>query len=63
VGLACVVLGPGRTASRAELLVHLRERLAGFKVPRRIEVVDALPLSGPGKVLKRELRRRFGAAD
>jgi len=38
------------------LLEHCRERLARFKVPRRVRFVDALPMSGMNKVLKDELR-------
>jgi len=36
-----------------------RGRLAGYKLPRSIEFVDALPRTPSGKVLKRELRERF----
>ena len=59
VGLACVVLKAGVTATAAELLAHLTNHLAGYKVPKRVEIVDTLPISGAGKVLKRELRERF----
>jgi long-chain acyl-CoA synthetase len=59
---AVVVLAEGGQASVAELLGHCRERLAGFKVPREIELRGApLPKSGPGKVLKRELREPYWA--
>ncbi len=58
-GLACVVLKPGATASEAELLAFMKEHLAGYKVPKRVEFVEVLPLSGMGKILKRELRERF----
>jgi acyl-CoA synthetase (AMP-forming)/AMP-acid ligase II len=37
-------------------------RLAGYKLPRSIEVVDDLPRTPTGKVLKRELRERYGSA-
>ena len=60
VGLACVVLREGHASGAEQLIEHLRERLAGFKIPRRFEFLETLPLSGPGKVLKRELRKRFG---
>lgn len=59
VGLACVVLRPGMQVGADALVEHARAHLAGYKVPRRVEFLDALPLSGPGKVLKRELRDRF----
>ncbi|MCM2580626.1 acyl-CoA synthetase [Streptomyces meridianus] len=42
-----------------DLVVHARERLAHFKAPKRVIVVDALPRNASGKVLKRELRERF----
>jgi non-ribosomal peptide synthetase component E (peptide arylation enzyme) len=38
---------------------HCRGLIAGYKMPRRVEFVDALPMSGAGKVLKRDLRSRF----
>lgn len=56
VGVACVVLKPGITASAEDLLEHLKNHLARYKVPKRVEFMDALPLSGMGKILKRELR-------
>jgi fatty-acyl-CoA synthase len=59
VGLACVVLKPGTTATADELMTHMQSYLAKYKVPRRVEFVDALPLSGMGKILKRDLRERF----
>ena len=40
-----------------ELAAHCREQIAGFKVPRRIELrTEPLPKSAAGKILKRELR-------
>ncbi len=63
VGLAVVV--PAADADASQLADQLpalaKEQLANFKVPRRVEVVDALPANASGKVLKRELRARFGA--
>jgi len=38
------------------------ERLARYKLPRRLEIVSALPRNPAGKVLKYELRARYGAA-
>lgn len=46
-------------ASEAELDAHCRERIAGFKLPRRYAFVDELPKNAYGKVLKTELRARF----
>jgi long-chain acyl-CoA synthetase len=59
---AAAVCAEGRQVTVAELVAHCRERLAGFKVPRQIELRSApLPKSGPGKVLKRELREPYWA--
>jgi len=56
--------GPGSGASLAlaDLDGFLSERLARYKHPRAIEIVDALPRNPSGKVLKTELRQRFAAA-
>ncbi|MCF3132378.1 acyl-CoA synthetase [Streptomyces olivochromogenes] len=43
-----------------ELIAHAREKLPPFKAPKRILFVDALPRNASGKILKRELRDRFG---
>jgi acyl-CoA synthetase (AMP-forming)/AMP-acid ligase II len=54
---AVVVLKPGAAANADELTAHTRELIAGYKVPRSLEFTDALPISGAGKVLKRDLRQ------
>ncbi len=57
--MAAVVLKPGIEKSeeeREKILAFLRENVAPYKVPRRIEFFDALPTSGVGKILKRELK-------
>jgi fatty-acyl-CoA synthase len=53
---AFVSLRPGQSVSSEELRAFARERLAGFKVPREIVVLDELPKGGTGKVQKRILR-------
>jgi fatty-acyl-CoA synthase len=53
-GVAFVVLSA--EATEEELIAHCRERLAKFKVPKAVHVVDALPRSGIGKVVKAELQ-------
>ncbi len=59
VGLACVVLKPGASATADQLMQQMRDNLAPFKVPKRIEILAELPISGAGKILKRELQERF----
>ncbi len=56
VGCAFVILRPGATLDADELIAWCRARMANYKVPRRVEIVDALPLNASGKVLKFELR-------
>ena len=56
---AIVVMHPGMSASGEELRLHCRRLIAGYKVPKVIEISSApLPKSGPGKILKRVLRDR-----
>ena len=56
---AVVVRRPGATIDEAAIVAALKARIAGFKVPKRVHVVDALPRNAMGKVQKNELRRRF----
>jgi acyl-CoA synthetase (AMP-forming)/AMP-acid ligase II len=56
---AVVVLHPGATLTLAELREHTKTLIAGYKAPRSVEIAEALPISGTGKVLKRELRKMY----
>jgi long-chain acyl-CoA synthetase len=58
---ALIVPRPGVHRRSEDLVAFARERLAGYKLPRSIEFVDELPRTPTGKVLKRELRKRFAA--
>ena len=58
VGMAFVVTRSGDPAVGAEILAWCRDEIANYKVPRAIEIVDALPLNATGKVEKNELRAR-----
>lgn len=58
VGMAFVVPRPGIPVDPDQLITWARDNLANYKVPRYVEVVDALPLNASGKVLKYELRDR-----
>ena len=53
--------GPACTTAE-ELLAHCRTRIAGYKCPKRIELVDELPKSAAGKILKTQLRAARVAA-
>jgi len=54
---AFVVLKEGVTATAEEIIAFCRERLAAYKAPRQVMFQDALPKSGVGKYLRRELRK------
>jgi len=56
---AVVVLRPGHQATEQEIIGFARDRLAHYKCPRTVEVIDALPRNPSGKVLKRKLRAPF----
>ena len=61
---AVVVPRDGHTVDPEDVVRFCRERLAGYKTPRHVAVVDALPKNASGKILKRELRTTFaGLAD
>src|SRR5690606_19133493 len=55
VPVAFVVVDRGAAVVPDNLLAHCRERLAGFKAPKAVTFIDALPRNPSGKVLKREL--------
>lgn len=57
--VAAVVPRDGFTLTEDDLLFHCRAHLAGFKTPKRVFFVDALPKNPSGKLLKRLLRERF----
>jgi acyl-CoA synthetase (AMP-forming)/AMP-acid ligase II len=56
---AVVVLKSGAALELDELQDFAREKIAGYKIPRSMSVVDALPVSAAGKVLKRDLRAQL----
>jgi len=59
VGKAFIVLRQGQQATEDDLLAHMQHHLAGYKVPRLIAFMDELPISGAGKILKRELKANY----
>ena len=59
--VAFVTLRSGRDLRSADVVAHCREAIAGYKVPKRVEIVGSLPKSSTGKILKRDLRDAFWA--
>jgi fatty-acyl-CoA synthase len=58
---AAVVARPGHTITKDEVLAFCRGRLAGFKTPKYVVVLDELPKNASGKILKRELRNTWAS--
>jgi acyl-CoA synthetase (AMP-forming)/AMP-acid ligase II len=56
---AIVVPRPGTTPTEQDIIAYARERIAGFKLPKSIDFVAALPRNLTGKVLRRELREPY----
>jgi len=54
---AVLMLKPGMSATPESLVTWAKERMAAYKYPRIVEIVEMLPMSATGKVLKRELRK------
>jgi long-chain acyl-CoA synthetase len=57
---AFVIPKAGASVNAAEIITFCKDRIAGYKCPRSVDIrTEPFPLSGAGKVLKRELRRPF----
>lgn len=57
--VAVIVLKKDMTATEADIIAAVRDRLAGFKKPKKVFFVDELPKTVSGKIIKRELRDRY----
>jgi fatty-acyl-CoA synthase len=57
---ALVVLKKGEEATSEEIIEYCRSKLAGFKRPRSVVFIEALPRSAMGKVLRKKLREQYG---
>jgi fatty-acyl-CoA synthase len=57
-----VVLKKGKDTTGDEIMEFCRSRLAGFKRPRSVIFIESLPRNPMGKVLKKELREKYGQA-
>ncbi|UYF94052.1 long-chain fatty acid--CoA ligase [Rhodococcus aetherivorans] len=58
---AVLVLRPGHTTSIEEVRAFVKERIASYKAPRSMSIIGEMPMSGVGKILKRELRATIAA--
>ena len=58
VAVAFVQMEPGCTLTEREAIEHCRGRLASFKIPRHIALVDEFPMTSTGKIQKVKLRER-----
>jgi fatty-acyl-CoA synthase len=58
---AMVVMKPGKEATAADIIGFTRTRIAGFKTPKSIEFIEALPRNASGKILRRHLRDPYWA--
>jgi acyl-CoA synthetase (AMP-forming)/AMP-acid ligase II len=56
---ACVVLKPDTAPSEAEIIAHARLHIAGYKCPKSVDFIAALPRNPSGKILRRELREPY----
>jgi acyl-CoA synthetase (AMP-forming)/AMP-acid ligase II len=59
VGMAFVIPAPGRSFAPDDVIAWCRANMANYKVPRRVAIVDALPMNASGKVTKFALRERI----
>ena len=58
---AAVQLREGATASADDILAHAKEQLGSVKAPKSVHLVDDLPRSAVGKVLRREVKERYSS--
>ena len=63
IAKAYVVLKPEGGATPSDIETHCRAHMAAYKVPREIQIVDDLPTTSTGKILRRELHTLEAAAE
>ncbi|MFC9363538.1 class I adenylate-forming enzyme family protein, partial [Rhodococcus sp. NPDC057014] len=56
---AFLVTTPGTSLTCDDVRAHTKKLIAGYKAPRSVTIVEQMPVSPAGKILKRELRRQF----
>jgi acyl-CoA synthetase (AMP-forming)/AMP-acid ligase II len=57
--LAFVVLRPEKSLDLEEMIAFCRDRIAGYKIPRKLEIIEEMPRNPSGKILKKELRKPY----
>ncbi len=57
--VAAVKLKPGSSVDQAELIAHCKTFLSSFKVPKKIDFRDQMPMSSFGKILRRDVRKSY----
>ncbi len=58
---AFIEIRPGHVLTAGQVIAHCREKISGYKKPKHVQFVQALPRNSTGKVLKYELRQGFAA--
>jgi acyl-CoA synthetase (AMP-forming)/AMP-acid ligase II len=58
---AIVVMKPGKKLTATDIINFTRERIAGFKTPKTVDFIEALPRNASGKILRRHLRDPYWA--
>ncbi len=61
--VAIIVADPDAGLTEAAVIAHCRELIAGYKTPKQVEFVDALPITGSGKVMKRQLAEEYARSN
>jgi fatty-acyl-CoA synthase len=58
---AMMAMKAGKTATPTDIINFTRERIAGFKTPKSVDFIEALPRNASGKILRRHLRDPYWA--
>jgi acyl-CoA synthetase (AMP-forming)/AMP-acid ligase II len=56
---AIIAFKAGKSADAAEIIAYARERIAGYKLPKSVDFVAAIPRNASGKILRRDLRQPY----
>ncbi|MEO8908543.1 MAG: p-hydroxycinnamoyl-CoA synthetase, partial [Microbacteriaceae bacterium] len=61
VPIAVLTVRDGFALNDDDVRAHLDKKIAKYKIPKRVEIVEALPRTGSGKIQKAELRKTYSA--